>query len=235
MMPGYEDGYLDVPIDYAHPDDGMVAAVHVERLADDPDARVGSLLVPGSGFAYYDAARVLDDEVLEAFDIIGFDQRGTGGATPAIDCVDDLDHFYAGTDITPDDDAERQQIIDLAEEFADACVANNAEIIQFVGTNNGRVTSIRSARRSARTRSATTATTAKAMDPSLAGCGRRCSRPPCGPPCSTRRQIPTTTRTGRSCKPRASRTSLGGISPSAAPILSVPSTTTATPKEPSTS
>ena len=80
--------------------------------------------------------RCFDAEVLDAFDIVGFDPRGTGLSEPAIDCIDDYDHFYAGTDITPDDDAERQQIVDLAEEFADACVANNAEIIQFVGTNN---------------------------------------------------------------------------------------------------
>ena len=74
--------------------------------------------------------------MLEAFDIVGFDRRGTGLSRPAIDCIDDYDHFDSGTDITPDDDAERQQIIDLAAEFADACVANNAEIIEFIGTNN---------------------------------------------------------------------------------------------------
>ena len=142
MRPGVEEGYLDVPIDYAHPDDGMLRLYLTRRLADDPDARVGSLLVnpggPGFGgtdFADY-ADQVFDVEVLDAFDIVGFDPRGTGLSEPAIDCVDDYDHFYAGTDITPDDDAERQQIVDLAEEFADACVANNAEIIQFVGTNN---------------------------------------------------------------------------------------------------
>ncbi len=105
-------------------------------------ARVGSLLVNpggpgfgGSDFVNY-ADQVFDAGVLEAFGIIGFDPRGTGLSEPAIDCVDDYDHFYAGTDITPDDDAERQQIVDLAEEFAAACVANNAEIIQFVGTND---------------------------------------------------------------------------------------------------
>ena len=89
----------------------------------------------GPTFPNY-AVQVFDAEVLDAFDIVGFDPRGTGLSEPAIDCVDDYDHFYTGMDITPDDDAERQQIVDLAEEFADACVANNAEIIQFVGTNN---------------------------------------------------------------------------------------------------
>ena len=143
LRPGLEEGYLDVPIDYAHPDDGMLRLYLTRSLADDPDARVGSLLVNpgGPGFGGTDfvkdyASQLFDFEVLDAFDIVGFDPRGTGRSEPAIDCVDDYDHFYASADITPDDDAERQQIVDLAEEFADACVANNAEIIQFVGTNN---------------------------------------------------------------------------------------------------
>jgi pimeloyl-ACP methyl ester carboxylesterase len=142
IRPGFEEGYLDVPIDYAHPDDGVLRLYMMRRVADDRTARVGSLLVNpgGPGFGGSDSVnyvgRVFDPEVLDAFDIIGFDPRGTGLSAPAIDCVDDYDHFYAGTDITPDDDAERQQIIDLAEEFADACETNNAEIIQFVGTNN---------------------------------------------------------------------------------------------------
>ncbi len=102
---------------------------------------VHSLFNPGGpGFGGTDfvtlADLFFDAEVLDAFDIVGFDPRGTGLSEPAIDCIDDYDHFFAGTDITPDDDAERQQIVDLAEEFAAACEANNADIIQFVGTNN---------------------------------------------------------------------------------------------------
>ena len=59
-----------------------------------------------------------------------------GLSEPAIDCIDNYDDYYASTDVTPDDDAERQQIIDVAEDFADRCVENNEDIIQFVGTNN---------------------------------------------------------------------------------------------------
>ena len=55
---------------------------------------------------------------------------------PAIDCIDDYDEYFAGTDITPDDEAERQQIIDLAEDFADQCVESSEDFLQFVGTNN---------------------------------------------------------------------------------------------------
>ena len=93
---------------------------------------------PGFGGTYVVdyANQFFDREVLDAFDIVGFDPRGTGLSEPAIDCIDDYDHFYTGADITPDDDAERQQFVDLAQEFADACATRNAEIIQFVGTNN---------------------------------------------------------------------------------------------------
>ncbi len=103
---------------------------------------MGSLFVNpgGPGFGGSDlvtyADQLLADELTDSFDIVGFDPRGTGLSEPAIDCIDDYDHFYSGTDITPDDDAERQQIVDLALEFAEACAANNADIIQFVGTNN---------------------------------------------------------------------------------------------------
>ena len=62
--------------------------------------------------------------------------RGTGYTTPAIDCIDDYDEYFAGTDITPDDDAERQQIVDIAEDFEDQCVTKNADILQHIGTNN---------------------------------------------------------------------------------------------------
>ena len=72
----------------------------------------------------------------ERFDIVGWDPRGTGYSEPAIDCIDDYDALLSGTDITPDDDAEHQVLVDLAQGFADACEANNADIIQHVGTNN---------------------------------------------------------------------------------------------------
>ena len=142
VRPGFEEAYLDVPIDYADPGGAWSGSTCCDVSPMIPTGRVGSLLVnpggPGFGgtdFVNY-ADQFFDVEVLNAFDIVGFDPRGTGLSEPAIDCIDDYDHFYAGTDITPDDDAERQQIIDLAEEFADACVTNNAEMIQFVGTNN---------------------------------------------------------------------------------------------------
>jgi pimeloyl-ACP methyl ester carboxylesterase len=137
-----EEGRLEVPIDYANPDAGTFSLYLVRHVAADPSNRIGSLLVnpggPGiSGTWLAESAElVYGAEVLDRFDIVAWDPRGVGLSEPAIDCVDNLDDYFAGTDITPDDAAERQQIVDVADDFADRCVENNEDIIQFVGTNN---------------------------------------------------------------------------------------------------
>ena len=136
-----QTGHLTVPIDYDNPSLGSFDLFVARHLAD-PDQRIGSLLVNpggpgfgGSDFAIY-AEQIYTSDLLERFDIVGWDPRGTGLTEPFIDCTDDYDHFFTGTDITPDDDAERQQIIDLAAEFAEACAHNSGEILSHVGTNN---------------------------------------------------------------------------------------------------
>ena len=90
----------------------------------------------GSEFAIFAELVPYDEELLDHFDIIGWDPRGTGQSEPFIDCIDDYDRFFAEPDITPESAQERQEAVDLAEEFADDCVANNADIIEHVGTNN---------------------------------------------------------------------------------------------------
>jgi len=134
-------GHLEVPLDYADPSMGTID-LYVTRHLADPAQRIGSLLVNpggpgfgGSDFAIY-ADQIYSQVLLDSFDIIGWDPRGTGLSEPAIDCVDDYDDYFANTDITPDDDAESQQLIDLAQEFTTKCVDNNAELLPYVGTNN---------------------------------------------------------------------------------------------------
>jgi pimeloyl-ACP methyl ester carboxylesterase len=139
---GIESGNLQAPIDYADPSKGTFDLYVVRHRASDPSKRIGTLLVNpgGPGFGGTDLAvyakQIYSTTLLEHFDIVAWDPRGTGATEPAIDCVDDYDHYFAGTDITPDDAAERQQLIDLADEFETNCVTKNAAILQFIGTNN---------------------------------------------------------------------------------------------------
>jgi len=139
---GLETTTLEVPVDYEDPGGPTIDLFVARRLADDQENKIGSLLVNpggpgfgGSDFALF-ADQVYGQPLLDNFDIIGWDPRGTGLSDPAIDCIDDYDQYFASTDVTPDDDAERQQIIDLAEEFTDACEDANGDILPYIGTNN---------------------------------------------------------------------------------------------------
>jgi pimeloyl-ACP methyl ester carboxylesterase len=141
-LEGVEAGSIEVPIDYDDPSAGTFDLYIARHVATDPAQRIGSLLVNpgGPGFGGSDwailAASNYGRALLEHFDIVGWDPRGTGQSLPAIDCTDDYDRYHADVDITPDDSAERQTIIDLADEFQTECVQQNAAIIQHVGTND---------------------------------------------------------------------------------------------------
>ena len=137
-----EIGTFAAPVDYNDPSRGTFELNIARHLAEKPDERIGSLLVnpggPGFGgtdFAIFAEAN-FGQELLDHFDIVAWDPRGTGSSEPKIDCIDDYDHFFATGDITPDDAAERQQLVDLAKELATDCVEKNGGFYQFVGTNN---------------------------------------------------------------------------------------------------
>ncbi len=137
-----EIGTFSVPVDYTDPAKGTFDLNIARHLAMKPSERIGSLLInpggPGSAAVDFALAAELnfDQPLLDHFDIVAWDPRGVGETTPAIDCTDDYDHFYAEGDITPDDAAERQQLVDQADEFATDCVDRNADYYQYVGTNN---------------------------------------------------------------------------------------------------
>ena len=140
--PHVEIGTFTVPLDYADPAKGRFELNIARHRALKPDQRIGSLLINpggpgfgGSDFAVF-AEQNFGQPLLDRFDIVAWDPRGTGASKPKIDCIDDYDRFYAAGDVTPDDETERQQLIDLAKAFAAVCADQNAEYLQYVGTNN---------------------------------------------------------------------------------------------------
>jgi pimeloyl-ACP methyl ester carboxylesterase len=142
LADGIEEAYLEVPVDYENPAGDTFQLYLARRLADDRDNKIGTLLInpggPGFGGSDYGlyADQVFSPDLLEQFDILGWDPRGTGFSEPFIDCIDDYDPYFAVADITPDDQAERDEGAAIAEDFADQCATKNADIIQFIGTNN---------------------------------------------------------------------------------------------------
>src|SRR5690606_20740105 len=109
-------------------------------LADAPDQRVGSLVVnpggpgaPGTQYAAQ-ASLVFRAPLLDHFDIIGFDPRGTGRSNP-VDCLTDaeLDDYLAG-DPDPDDPAEVREAIRWEERFGRGCAEKSGDLIDHVST-----------------------------------------------------------------------------------------------------
>ena len=132
---------LTVPIDYSNPDGATVKLAVLKVPAKTPSQRIGSLVVnpggPGAsaadGYAKF-ADFIVTKPVRAAYDIVGFDPRGIGLSSP-IRCLSDRElDSYLGSDPTPDDRTEEQQVADSAKTFADKCKANVGPLLGHVST-----------------------------------------------------------------------------------------------------
>ena len=130
-----------VPFDYSNPSLGDFELKVVRRAANKPSQRIGSMLVnpggPGFGGSYLpeNATSYFSGALLDRFDIIGWDPRGTGESKPFVDCVDNYDEYFA-VDPTPEDEAEKTALIDASKKFSDECGKKSGEILPYVSTNN---------------------------------------------------------------------------------------------------
>lgn len=138
---GLDQATLAVPVNHEDPD-GESLTLHVlRRPADDADARIGSLIVnpggPGFGaeLMIKGAKDYFKADLLRRFDIVGFDPRGTGRSTPAIDCIDDFDTFTRELDITPADEAARKEQLVTYTAFAESCIERTGDAIAYMSTH----------------------------------------------------------------------------------------------------
>ena len=132
-------GTLEVPFDYNNPSVGTFT-LYVKLLpAANPTLRIGSMMVnpggPGFGGSSLadDASYYFSSDIIDHFDIIAWDPRGTGKSTPAVDCVDDYDQYF-GIDSPPDSPEEKQALIDASQAFNDECMDNSGEILPYIST-----------------------------------------------------------------------------------------------------
>lgn len=130
---------IQVPFDHDRPELGNFDLPITRHRARQPKERIGVLFVNpggpgGSGlWLAQDAEAYFSAEIVDRFDIIGWDPRGTGGARPELDCNDDMDAYFA-LDPSPDDADERTKLIDAARDFVASCIENSGEILPYVGT-----------------------------------------------------------------------------------------------------
>lgn len=140
----YQCSSLLVPIDYADLSGGAFSLALLRYQALDQDRRIGSLVVnpggPGSsGVDYaYSAEYIVSPEILERFDIVGFDPRGVGESA-AIKCLNDAetDASFAA-DPKPDDEAEFVLFISDARDYFAKCSENTEHLTNYSTLNSAR-------------------------------------------------------------------------------------------------
>jgi len=134
----FECATLEVPVDYDDPE-GETIELALLRVPAAGEA-IGSLVVnpggPGAPGTEYAASsgRVFRKPLLEHFDVVGFDPRGTGGSSP-VDCFSDarMDDYLAG-DPDPDDPQEAAAFARDVRALGRGCVANSGDLVNHVTT-----------------------------------------------------------------------------------------------------
>jgi pimeloyl-ACP methyl ester carboxylesterase len=128
-----------VPFDYADPEQGSFVLYVKKHNAASPADRIGSMMVnpggPGFGGSSLadDAEYYFSQDLIDRFDIIAWDPRGTGESTPAVNCVDTFDEYF-GLDSPPETPEEKQALIDASQAFNDKCAENSGTILPFIST-----------------------------------------------------------------------------------------------------
>jgi pimeloyl-ACP methyl ester carboxylesterase len=134
-----ECGNIEVPFDYADPEQGSFVLYIKKHNAANPADRIGSMMVnpggPGFGGSSLadDAEYYFSQDLIDRFDIIAWDPRGTGESTPAVNCVDSFDEYF-GLDSPPETPDEKQALIDASQAFNDKCAENSGTILPFIST-----------------------------------------------------------------------------------------------------
>ena len=140
----YQCSNLLVPINYADLSVGAFSLALLRYQARNQDRRIGSLVVnpggPGaSGVDYaYNAELIVSNEILEYFDIVGFDPRGVVDSAP-IKCFNysETDASFA-SDSKPDDETEFALLISEARDYFAKCAANTRHLTDYSTLNSAR-------------------------------------------------------------------------------------------------
>lgn len=146
LNPRFECAWLEVPLDYADPG-GRTARLGVLRQpALDESARIGSLVVNpgGPGASGMEAVTTLagpgvgNGPIAQRFDIVGFDPRGVGASTPAIDCLTDAEREAERADLDVDPSPEGVAETEAENQlFVQRCVERvGVDVLANVGTRD---------------------------------------------------------------------------------------------------
>ncbi|MGY1545932.1 alpha/beta hydrolase [Streptomyces sp. MN6] len=138
----WECATLKAPLDWADPDGDTIGLALIRVRSSGPGSeRIGSLIFNfggpgGSGVTTLPAFGQEYAGLRTRYDLVSFDPRGVGRSAP-VTCEDDQqldEHFQQ--DGTPDDSAERTELLEGTEEFNAACEDNSGRILPHVRTTD---------------------------------------------------------------------------------------------------
>ncbi|CAL9297753.1 alpha/beta hydrolase [Streptomyces sp. SudanB52_2052] len=132
---------MKAPLDWDDPKGGTIDLALIRARAGDTSRRIGSLIFnfggPGGSGVTSLPSFAEDYETLRTrYDLVSFDPRGVGRSAPVI-CENDqqLDAYFQ-QDATPDDAAERTELLDNTKEFNEACEQNSKKMLPHVRTTD---------------------------------------------------------------------------------------------------
>ncbi|MET7536916.1 alpha/beta hydrolase [Streptomyces sp. NPDC005507] len=140
-VPGFECTTMKAPLDYAKADAGDIKLAVARKKAAGPGKRLGSLLVnpggPGGsaiGYLQSYAAVSYPAAVRARYDMVAVDPRGVARSEP-VECLNGKQmDAYTQTDVTPDDQAETNELSAAFKKFAAGCEARSGDVLPHVST-----------------------------------------------------------------------------------------------------
>lgn len=139
----FECATVQVPLDYDQPGGATISLAVIRLRATDPSRRIGSLFVNpggpgGSGVdLVHFAGQSFPPELLERFDLVGFDPRGVARSTP-LRCFGSLRQVLSVFQPYPFPitDAEEAAWIETERRFVGACDQRDPKIAGHMSTAN---------------------------------------------------------------------------------------------------
>ncbi|GGV79729.1 alpha/beta hydrolase [Streptomyces massasporeus] len=133
---------MKAPLDWGDPKGDTIGLELIRvRTTGAQNARIGSLIFNfggpgGSGVTSLPAFAEGYEKLRTRYDLVSFDPRGVGRSDPVL-CENDqqLDAYFQ-QDATPDDAAERTQLVDNTKEFNNACEDNSEKVLPHVRTTD---------------------------------------------------------------------------------------------------
>ncbi|WIY82084.1 alpha/beta hydrolase [Propionimicrobium sp. PCR01-08-3] len=132
---GYQCATFLAPLDWTDPGaQAITIAMKMRPASVGPYQGVLMVNPGGPGGSAQDYVDAIPVSGLEGFDVIGLDSRGSGQSTPVVCGTGPQTDAYFDTDLSPDDQAERDALISAQQAFDQQCRDNSGALLDHIST-----------------------------------------------------------------------------------------------------